>query len=240
MIESSHLQEFARLNAEIAYISCPAVEKHLTTSRILVMEYVEGIPIDHEEELRSLGYDMHEIAQKLAEYYKLPMYDHNLLDEVAASMNVSSKELAEFDEKRRNKFLYRSVMGMNSSPADNVARMQFDYIKKKAEAGESFVIVGRCSEIVLKDNPHLISIFVLGDREAKIERVMRIYELDARHAEERMIEKDRRRKSYHNSHCKVKWGDSRNYDLSINSSKLGVEETVESLKNYIDARVAHK
>ena len=68
----------------------------------------------------------------------------------------------------------------------------------------------------------------------------RIYELGARHAEERMIEKDRRRKSYHNSHCKVKWGDSRNYDLSINSSKLGVEETVESLKNYIDARLAHK
>ena len=90
--------------------------------------------------------------------------------------------------------------------------------------------------LILKE----ISIFVLGDREAKIKRVMEIYELDARHAEERMIEKDRRRKSYHNSHCKVKWGDSRNYDLSINSSKLGVEETVESLKNYIDARLAHK
>ena len=118
--------------------------------------------------------------------------------------------------------------------------MQFDYIKKKAEAGESFVIVGRCSEIVLKDNPNLISIFVLGDKQAKIDRVMRIYELDARHAEERMIEKDRRRKYYHNSHCKVKWGDSRNYDLSINSSKLGVDETVASLKNYIDARIAHK
>ena len=95
---------------------------------------------------REYGSGGHEIAQKLAEYYKLPMYDHNLLDEVAASMNVSSKELAEFDEKRRNKFLYRSVMGMNSSPADNVARMQFDYIKKKAEAGESFVIVGNRAE----------------------------------------------------------------------------------------------
>ena len=83
---------------------------------------------------REYGSGGHEIAQKLAEYYKLPMYDHNLLDEVAASMNVSSKELAEFDEKRRNKFLYRSVMGMNSSPADNVARMQFDYIKKKADS----------------------------------------------------------------------------------------------------------
>lgn len=75
MIESSHLQEFARLNAEIAYISCPVVEKHLTTSRILVMEYVEGIPIDHEEELRSLGYDMHEIAQKLAENYAKQVLD---------------------------------------------------------------------------------------------------------------------------------------------------------------------
>lgn len=84
---------------------------------------------------REYGSGGHEIAQKLAEYYKLPMYDHNLLDEVAASMNVSSKELAEFDEKRRNKFLYRSVMGMNSSPADNVARMQFDYIKKKQRQG---------------------------------------------------------------------------------------------------------
>ena len=148
---------------------------------------------------REYGSGGHEIAQKLAEYYKLPMYDHNLLDEVAASMNVRRKELAEF-----------------------------------------FVIVRRCSEFVLNDNLNLPSIFVLGDKEAKIERIMQIYELDARHAEERMIEKDRRRKSYHNSHCKVKWGDSRNYDLSINSSKLGVEETVESLKNYIDARLAHK
>ena len=54
---------------------------------------------------REYGSGGHEIAQKLAEYYKLPMYDHNLLDEVAASMNVSSQELAEFDETRRNKFL---------------------------------------------------------------------------------------------------------------------------------------
>lgn len=102
------------------------------------------------------------------------------------------------------------------------------------------MIVGRCSEIVLKDNPNLISIFVLGDKEAKIQRIMKIYELDAHHAEERMIEKDRRRKYYHNSHCKVKWGDSRNYDVSINSSRLGVDGTMDALKNYIDARIAHK
>ena len=97
-------------------------------------------------------------------------------------MNVSSQELAEFDEKRRNKFLYRSVMGMNSSPADNVARMQFDYIKKKAEAGESFVIVGRCSKSCFEGQSALISIFVLGDR-GQDRTCYADLELDARHAE---------------------------------------------------------
>ena len=84
---------------------------------------------------REYGSGGHEIAQKLAEYYKLPMYDHNLLDEVAASMNVSSKELAEFDEKRRNKFLYRSVMGMNSSPADNVPECSSIILRKRRKQG---------------------------------------------------------------------------------------------------------
>ena len=99
---------------------------------------------------REYGSGGHEIAQKLAEYYKLPMYDHNLLDEAAASMNVSSKELAEFDEMRRNKFLYRSVMGMNSSPADNVARMQFDYIKKNCSRS----LFGKITEKNRRRNIH--------------------------------------------------------------------------------------
>ncbi len=75
LMEASHLQEFAALNADIAYVACPAVEKSLTTSRILVMEYVEGIPIDHKEELLSLGYDMSEIAGKLAENYAKQVLD---------------------------------------------------------------------------------------------------------------------------------------------------------------------
>ena len=47
--------------------------------------------------------------------------------------------------------------------------MQFDFLKKRAEKGESFVIVGRCSEFVLKDYPALVSIFVLGDKQEKID-----------------------------------------------------------------------
>lgn len=75
LIEASHLEEFAKLNREIQYIGCPKVEKHLTTSRILVMEYVEGIPIDHKNELLKLGYDLNEIAMKLAENYTKQVLD---------------------------------------------------------------------------------------------------------------------------------------------------------------------
>ena len=130
----------------------------------------------------------------------------------------------------------RTVRGMNNSPEQNVAQLQFDYLRKKADSGESFVIVGRCSETILKGNTGLISIFVLGDMETKIERIMRLYQKSRKDAEELILEKDRKRKKYHNSHCRIKWGDSRNYDLSINSSRLGIEESVRILSQYIDAR----
>ena len=185
---------------------------------------------------REFGSGGHEIAQKLADQYKLPLYDHNLLDELAGRNNLAGDVLKEFDEAGRKKLLSRTVRGMNNSPEQNVAQLQFDYLRKKADSGESFVIVGRCSETILKGNTGLISIFVLGDMETKIERIMRLYQKSRKDAEELILEKDRKRKKYHNSHCRIKWGDSRNYDLSINSSRLGIEESVRILSQYIDAR----
>lgn len=185
---------------------------------------------------REFGSGGHEIADKLSKYYNLPLYDHNLLREVAAQMNVNHVDLQAFDETKKNKLFSRTVRGMSSSPAHNVAQLQFDYLKKKAEAGESFVIVGRCAETVLKDNKAIISLFILGDREAKAERVMKLYGKSRKEALDMMDDHDKYRKQYHNSHCAGKWGDSRNYELSINSSKLGIDETVKIITAYIDAR----
>ena len=185
---------------------------------------------------REFGSAGHEIAEKLAEHYNLPLYDHNLLDEVARSKGMDPSVLRGFDETKRSKVLSRTVRGMSNSPAENVAQLQFNFLKEKADTGESFVVVGRCSETVLRGRDGLISIFVLGDMDSKIERIMELYHKDAEDAEEFIHEKDRRRKSYHNSHCPIKWGDSRNYDLCINSSRLGVEETMKILIQYIDTR----
>lgn len=186
---------------------------------------------------REFGSGGHEIADKLSKHYNLPLYDHNLLREVATLMNVDHDDLKAFDETKKSRFFSRTVRGMSSSPAHNVAQLQFDYIKKKAEAGESFVIVGRCSETVLKDNSALVSLFILGDREVKVERIMKLYDKSKKDAFALMDDHDKYRKEYHNSHFPgKKWGDSRNYELCINSSKLGVDETVKIITAYIDAR----
>ena len=118
---------------------------------------------------REFGSGGHEIAEKLAKHYDMPLYDHNLLDKIAEERNLNSEELKSYDEVQDGVF-HRRVRGMSSSMTEHVAQLQFDYLKEKANAGESFVVVGRCSETVLKDNKDLIAIFVNGDKDQKARR----------------------------------------------------------------------
>ncbi len=183
---------------------------------------------------REFGSGGHEIAQKLAEHYGIDLLDHNLLDEIAAERGLDVENLRHLDEKHKNVVFSRTVKGFSSSPEENVSLLQFDYLQKKAKAGDSFVVVGRCSENVLKKFDCMISIFVLGDKQKKLERIMELYHLEESVAQKFIMEKDMKRKRYHNSYCEGKWGDSRNYDISVNSSRLGVEETVAVLVDFID------
>lgn len=183
---------------------------------------------------REFGSAGHEIAEELAKHYNIDLLDHNLLDEIASEKEVDPESLKHHDEKIKNKLFHRTVKGFSSSPEENVSLLQFEYLRRKASNGDSFVVVGRCSESVLKEYDCMISIFVLGDRAKKRERVMKLYNLDESMADKFMTEKDTKRKRYHNSYCEGKWGDSRNYDISINSSTLGVDKTVKLLVDYID------
>ena len=185
---------------------------------------------------REYGSGGHEIAEKLSGHYGIQLFDHNLLDEIAAKKNLNMEHLKGLDERRKNPLSSRTVRGFSSSPEENLLYLQFDFLRDKADSGESFVIVGRCSETILKQYDSLISIFVLGDRYKKIERVMRLYQLTESQAVRKIREKDMKRRRYHNSFCDKKWGDSRNYDISLNSSKLGIDGTVELLTDYIDRR----
>ncbi|UYO63981.1 AarF/UbiB family protein [Acetobacterium wieringae] len=92
LIEASHLDEFKRLNSEVLYIDCPKAEKSLTTSRILVMEYIDGVPISGTQELLDLGYDLNEIAVKLAESYSKQILDDGFFHADPHPGNISVKD----------------------------------------------------------------------------------------------------------------------------------------------------
>ena len=186
---------------------------------------------------REFGSGGHVIAEALARRFELDLYDNNLLEHIAAEKDVGGDTLKKYDERPKNRLFSRTVRGYSNSIQENIANMQFDYLKKMAQEGKSFVVVGRCSETILKGNEGFVSIFVLGDWEVKRERIMRLYRLPEDEAEHMMSRKDWERKSYHNYYCKGKWGDSRNYDLSINSSRLGIDRTVDLLETYIRARM---
>ena len=140
--------------------------------------------------------------------------------------------------RSRNLILSRSVKGYSNSIEEVIADMQFEYLRKKADSGESFVVVGRCAEEVLKDKEGLISIFILGDREVKLNRIKEKFRIEETEALLKMRRHDKNRKRYHNRHSDGKWGDSRSYDLCVNSSKMGVDKTVDILVTYIRERMA--
>ena len=98
---------------------------------------------------REFGSGGHEVAQKLADDYGIALYDHDLLKEIAAKKNLKSEDLEAYDELKWNRFLYRTVRGLNSSPEQNVANLQFDFLKEKSKIRRVF-----CgSRTLFRDNP---------------------------------------------------------------------------------------
>ena len=187
---------------------------------------------------REYGSAGHEIAERIAKKLGFKFYDRNMLDEIAQEKNIEVKYLEKYEEKPRNLILSRSVKGYSNSIEEVIADMQFEYLRKKADSGESFVVVGRCAEEVLKDKEGLISIFILGDREVKLNRIKEKFHIEETEALLKMRRHDKNRKRYHNRHSDGKWGDSRSYDLCVNSSKMGVDKTVDILVTYIRERMA--
>lgn len=187
---------------------------------------------------REFGSGGHIIAAKLAEHFGIQLLDSNILAEVAKKSNTSEEYLKKYDESARNLFFSRTVNGFSNSPEEIIAQMQFDYIKHKADAGESFVVIGRCADYILRENPALVRVFVLGDTEAKIKRTAEREGISEEKAKTRMEQADKRRKYFHNTHSENKWGDSRSYDITVNSSKLGLDSTAELLIKYIELRNA--
>lgn len=182
---------------------------------------------------REHGSGGHYIADLIARELGVKLYDKVSIEKEITSGVYSEELVSEMDEKPVNFFASRRIGRFSNSLEVNVAEKTFAMLRSKAAEGESFVVIGRCGEQVLENNPNCISIFICGDPQFKLNRVMNKLGLNAEQAIEEIRNVDRSRKNYHNYYCDTKWGDARGYDLTVKSNVLGCERTAEMLVGYI-------
>ncbi len=195
---------------------------------------------------RQYGSAGHAIGEKVAEYFGIKFYDKEILTRAAKDSGFCEEMIKNHDERPTNSFLYNLVMdtysfGYNSSSfvdmpiSHKVFLAQFDAIKAIAKEGPC-VIVGRCSDYALSEFKNTINLFIYADDDFKVKYIMQkdpsiTSEAKAR---ELYIKKDKQRQSYYNYYSSKKWGRAETYDLCINSSKLGIDGTVDLIKQYVE------
>lgn len=96
------------------------------------------------------------------------------------------------------------------------------------------VIIGRCGSYILREHPKHISVFLYGDIAFRKNRVQEVYNVSMETAEKMIIQSDSDRYRYHYKHTKKKWTDARNYDISIDTSKIGVDKSTDFILNYLE------
>ena len=183
---------------------------------------------------REFGSGGRTIAKLVAERLDYTYYDKALVERISKESGYSQ----EFIERRgedatsTSSFLfnlsrtgsggYEGVPGIS----DKLYVIQHNLIKKLPEEGPC-VIVGRCSDYILKDCKDSLHVFIYADTEFKADRIVSLYGERDDAPEKRLEEKDKKRKVYYKNYTGRIWGMSNNYDICLNSGKLGIENCVD-------------
>jgi len=191
---------------------------------------------------RQYGSGGHEIGRKLAKKLGIKFYDKGLLAEIARQSGMSQNLVEYYDEMPTRSLLFS--LAMDAYPMSfaevplnqKVYQAQVETIKQLAEK-ESCIIIGRCADSILSDNPNLISVFIHSDMDKRIQRVCDRDGLNRDKARDKILKTDRKRASFYNFYAMdKKWGEATSHDLTLDSGKLGVDETVVMLYDYVKIR----
>ena len=193
---------------------------------------------------REFGSGGHLVGKRLAQKLNIPFYDKELLDRAAKESGLCKEIFENQDERPTNSFLYSLVMDtyssnvMNDMPLNQkVFLAQFDTIKKLAEEGPC-VIIGRCGDYALEDDPRLLSVFVHADTDVRVKRISQLYGLTPNKARDRIRKNDKSRSSYYNYYTSKEWGAVDSYQLSVDSSLFGIDGCVDLILKAIEVKNA--
>ena len=181
---------------------------------------------------RSCGSGGLEIAQKLADRLGVRCYDADALLEEATRAGCAEEMRAFLAEKPVNSLLF-SIAVENS--ARGMGRVPFTLMHQIAER-EDFVLLGHCGNYALRDRDDLTTLFIHGELEQRVQRIMRTQDMSEREARRYIHKTDEARRHFHEFYTGEVWGEAEKYDLTINSFALGVDATAEMLEGFIQAK----
>lgn len=186
------------------------------------------------------------IGKMLADDLGISCYNREILRMASDDSGINERFFNQADEKLKSTSLFgiaKNVYKGELIPpdsddfvsTDNLFNYQAKIIKELAEK-ESCVIVGRCADFVLKDNPNVIRVFVHGSREFCLKEALARSSMSEKEMERFIAKTDKARGDFYRYHTGREWNDARNYDLCLDSSKLGFEKCKEAIKAYAKVR----
>ena len=180
---------------------------------------------------REFGSGGRTIGRMIAEKLGIPFYDKELVDQIALESGFAPKYIEEHGEHSPSGSLFsyafapQGVPGvMNGlSTADFLWNVQCNVILQIADKGPC-VIVGRNADYILKDHPEALHVYVFADVPYRAERIVRLYGESEKTPEQRLAEKDKRRRVNYHHYTGRTWGQAQNYDICLDTGVLGLEQ----------------
>ncbi|MFI3281685.1 MAG: cytidylate kinase-like family protein [Rikenellaceae bacterium] len=196
---------------------------------------------------RELGSGGRMIGERVAAKLGIDFYDKELIKLASKQSGISDEVFAKVDEHNRKSSLATLVSYLKNPfaggdaatydvlSAETLFALQSEVIRDIASRG-SALFVGRCADYILRDEPLCVNIFITADRADRIARTAQLNSIDNLEAERMIDECDTSRANYYNFYATGKWGHASTYDLCINSSQLGIDETVNFIVEFIKRR----
>lgn len=193
---------------------------------------------------RQFGSGGYDVGKLLAQRLGIAFYDKELLGRAAKESGINPELFARADEQPTNSFLYSMSLGtvglhtgFMATPDyltnDKLFALQSETIRTIANE-HPCVIIGRCADYVLREEPGLVSVFIHSDIERRVARVRERCDLSAEQARQTIKKTDRRRSSYYNYFTDRNWGGVDNYDLAIDSGRVGIEGAVALIERFLE------
>lgn len=196
---------------------------------------------------RGFGSGGKEIGTKLANELGIPCYDRQILDMASDYSGINVQLFAETDEKLRGLHIKKYLSGIHTdqpvAPSDkaftsdeNLFKIQSELIREMAKT-ESFVIIGKCADYVLKDMDNVISVYIEAPRKECVESIMNKMKVSEDEANRLITKTDKYRSDYYKYYTNGNyWTNPVNYDLTLNSARVGRDNCVAVIRNYMEMK----